>query len=260
MNSKSEQPLSLRQSVFKLLQKNPYLRAKELCKLLDLPYSQFGGQVQQRRFEFIHPKIEGGSKPSNSPNEQHHITAKGYVPKIPSLDRKVQGVTDLAIERGWELGTNRNRVLVWRMHPGIGHVEWWEKGTVSVYVLPPARMDKVKKLLFQAFYESGLIFDMKLFDAFAAQFHWSGAHDVFRTGQSMPHKTITTYQALGFVIKTGDRSHPDSIEVEWAYPEWVERLEYMLGVDARAFEQWSAFMRDLSTPKRLDPHKDRSVV
>jgi hypothetical protein len=237
---------------------------------MGLDYVLYGKQVTQRKYEWFHHYRIGVGSNSSKPDGQHHVTARGWVPK--SLERRVAGfesgkvlgftgVSEVAVAGGWELSGNRNRALLWKKDCcNLGRIEWWENGKVSVYVRSPVNMGRVKQLLFQAFYKTGLIYDMQVFDKFAAGFSWSGGHDVFDVGVRLPCKVISAYQHLGIkAIKLGDRSHPTCAEIEWAMPDWVERLEFLLGLNVKAFDQWTAFMKDLGWPRRLDP-KDRGIV
>ena len=49
-------------------------------------------------------------------------------------------------------------------------------------------------------------------------------------GQRLPKLTIDLFQkSNGIVIKVGDDSHPDSLEVLSTYPDWAERNERVSG-------------------------------
>jgi hypothetical protein len=259
---------SIREGVFKLLMRKPFLKAKELCFRLKLDYKAYGAQVTQRRYEWLHgicrnSLLESGVGSKGSPDEQHHVRAEGFVPK--SLDRREHTeVVAEAVKAGWTCSTNRNRALIWGRHrSSYGRIEWWETGKVSVHVRAPQTMGRVKQLLSYAFYESGLIFDSRVFDAFMKQVQWhgwTGAHDVFNTEQKLPYKVIRNYEQYGFVIKAGDRSHPNAIEVEWVRPDYAEKLEILMEVNMRQLIEFKGFLQDLSTPKPLDKSVMPGVV
>ncbi len=268
-HSDSSDCRSRRARIFQLLDKHPSLSPKELCSLMNLDYNLFGKQVTQRKYEWLHHYRVGVGSKGSKPDGQHHVTCRGWVPK--SLERRVvdcenrkilsyTGVTDDAVAVGWELSKNRNRVLLWKKDPNLGRIEWWENGKVSVYVRAPINMGRVKQLLFQAFFGTGLICDMRFFDKFTVGFTWSGSHDVWNASQKLPYLVIKGYERSGIkAIKLGDRSHPYSVEIEWATPEWADKVEVALAQNAKSFDQFTAFMKEFSSPRKLNP-ADKSVV
>ena len=81
---------------------------------------------------------------------------------------------------------------------------------------------------------------------------FKGAHYVFPVGQRLPKLTIDLFQrSNGVVIKVGDETHPDSLEVLATYPDWAERNE-------RLFEEISETLKNLagSGPKNLSGGED----
>jgi len=102
---------SIRQRVFNLLDENPSLTAKPLCKLLDLPYPAYRNYVNKLRYEWKNNhKNELGSKCSF-----HGWRGWWYVPI--GLDRV------RALDVGWVASGAHNRWLLWRneLKPLIGH-------------------------------------------------------------------------------------------------------------------------------------------
>jgi len=226
-------PFSLKSNVFQLLDQDPLLKAKKICKLLDYDYKTYGAQVSARRFEWLHSeKIHPfglGSKCSNYPDSQNHVRATCRVPEC--LDRrKYPDVLPLAIKAGWRQNANRNRALVWRNDQNsLGRIEWFENGTVSISVRSPINMGRARTLAGKAFGDTVLIANSRILIAFQESIRWGGAHDVYETKERLPYKKIETYvEPYNLVIKTGDRSHPNAIEVEWARIPGLERLENRL--------------------------------
>jgi len=213
-----------------LLSNNPFLKPTDICELMQWDYTLHGRTVSQRKYEWKKSLIYGlGSKSSKfAPDSQHHVRAYAYVPKC--LDRKVDSeVTERAIESGWILSKNPNRMLYFNEYKNTyGRVEWFETGRVNVYVRAPQHMGRVKKLISLAFYENDLIHNTWIYCAFVDSFRWAGAHDEFRTSKRLPKTEIRAYEKMGFIIKTGDKSHPYSVEVEWAHPEWAEKIEFLM--------------------------------
>ncbi len=260
---------SIREGVFKLLNRKPWLKPKDLCYFLKLDYRQYGAQVKQRRYEWLHPQLSlskyglGSSCSTFKPDDQHHVRAGGYVPK--SLDRRSNPeILRDAVKAGWRQSSNRNRVLIWNVQANtFGRIEWWETGKINVHIRDPHTMGRVKQLLSYAFFQSGLIFDSRVFDAFMKQIEWkgwAGAHDVYDTPQKLPYRVIKNYEHLGFIIKLGDRSHPYSVEVEWVRPEWDEKLESFLEANIRQMQSFSEMLKDLSQPKAFKKDVDRNMV
>jgi len=134
---------------------------------------------------------------------------------------------------------------------------------VNVHVKAPHHLGRVKRLVSLAFYENGLIFDSRIFFSFVDSFDWAGSHDVFTPEQKekrrLPPMEIRAYEKYGIAIKIGDRSHPYSVEVEWAYPMWAEKIEFLTKMNIKTLDYLNEFLRGLCTPKPLDP-RNRSVV
>lgn len=225
---------SIRHDAFKRLDKNPLLKAKDLATLMDLDYQQYGKYLNniKSRWKYHYQNGLGSKCP-----KQHRVKALVFVPK--SLDRKrFVDVGRQAVFAGWEESRNRNKVLLWKKDRFLGRVEWWQTGRVLVYVRKPQTMGRVKQLLCRAFFETNLILDGKILDAFMCNVHWHSSDDVFETGERLPYKVIDNYvESHGLRIVLGDRSHPDSVEVQWCYPDWLERTEQLLEVIAQGFQQ-----------------------
>ena len=254
---------SIAQRVYSLLDKSPYSTPKSICSQLKLSYETHGnyiGVLKSRRKSYY--QFELGSKCSNL----HHARAFCYVPK--SVDR------DRALEVGWIRSKSRNRFLVFK-DSEFGRVVWFETGRVNVMIKRPQQMGRVKQLLCKAFYESGLIYDPKVLDAFLARVYWKGAHEVHECSERLPYKVIDNYvESHGIRIVLGDRSHPKAVEVQWCYPDWIERHElkenYTLkalensskGIvqNSEAIQQFNELMKDLSSPRKSISSQDRLMV
>ncbi len=213
MNSDSK---SLRQQVFGLLDKNPLLTAKPLCKLMELNYRDYGCYVQNLRSQWkYHYKNRLGLKCLKSHRVRGWVVVEGWV------DR------GRAVGVGWRGTRARNRMLVWR--DGLGRLEWFETGRVNFVVRAPASLGRVKQLLCNGFAWTGLIEDNAAMAKVLDGVRLKGAHDVYPTAQRLPTMRITKYaRSNGVIIKVGDRTHPHAVEVEFTYPDWGERLEELL--------------------------------
>jgi hypothetical protein len=213
MNGNTE---SLRQRVFALLDENPYLTAKTICKLLDLPYKQ--------SYRYLN-KLKSDWK-SNRENEQGSKCSSVHGWRgwccVPYGVRR-----DLAVGVGWVLTKARNRWLLWRDE--IGRMQWFETGKINLYIRKPVNLGRVKQLVCNGFYKTGLIEDIVILDQVLATIHQKEAHHVFETGQPLPRMTIDAFdKSHGITIKVGDKSHRRAVEVISRCPNWAERNERIL--------------------------------
>ena len=214
-NSESCYSGGIRQRVYALLSKNPLLTAKSICKLLDLSYESYGAYVNNcRSFWKSNTRNEHGSKCSI-----HAWKGWCYVPN--SLDRV------RAVKEGWLASKARNRWLLWK--DKVGRLQWFETGRVNLYVRKPANLGKAYQLVCNGFSFVGLVTDVKVLEAVLASVRFKGAHYVFEANQHLPRLVIDLFsKSNGVVIKVGDVSHPDGIEVITSYPDWAERNEQVL--------------------------------
>lgn len=62
-----------------------------------------------------------------------------------------------------------------------------------------------------------------------ASVHFKGAHYVFNTEQRLPRLVIDLFaKSNGIIVKVGDTSHPNGVEIISCYPDWAERNERCL--------------------------------
>lgn len=214
-NSKDGYVISIRQSVFNFLDKNPLLTAKPLCKLLDLPYSQYQNYMNRLRYEWkSNYKNERGSKCSI-----HGWRGWCYLPNSVAA-----GIRSQAVGVGWVETRARNRWLLWKDR--LGRLQWFETGRVNLYVRKPANLGKAYQLICNGFSFTGLVTDIKVLEQILGSVRFKGAHYVFATEQRLPRLTIDLFaKSNGIIIKVGDRSHPHAVEVVACYPDWGERCE-----------------------------------
>ena len=221
---------SIRQEVFRELNMNPLLTPKALCKLLNLEHKKYGKYVGNLRSEWkFHYKNEPGSKCS-----LHGWRGWCFLPCSVERVR--------AVEVGWVQSKARNRWLLWKDR--VGRLQWFETGRVNLYVRKPANLGKAYQLVCNGFSFTGLITDVKVLERVLASVRFKGAHYVFATEQRLPRLTIDLFaRSNGVVIKVGDTSHPNSIEVVACYPDWAERNE-------RLFEQLNETLKQLLEPAK----------
>jgi len=96
-------------------------------------------------------------------------------------------------------------------------------------VRKPANLGKAYQLICNGFSFTGLITDIKVLENVLASVRFKGAHYVFPAEQWLPRLTIDLFaKSNGVIIKVGDQSHPNAVEVIACYPDWAERNERML--------------------------------
>jgi len=237
-HSESSDSESLRRQIVTELGKNPLLTAKPLCRLLGLDYRKHGKYVANlRSFWKYHHRNERGSKCSS-----HGWRGWCYLPA---------GVARAtAVDVGWLLSRARNRWLLWKDR--LGRLQWFETGRVNLYVRKPANLGRAYQLICNAFSFTGLITDIKVLEQVLASVRFKGAHYVFPVGQRLPRLTIDLFaKSNGMIVKVGDTTHPDSIELIAMYPDWAERNE-------RLFEELLETLRSAKTPGIEGPRDPRS--
>jgi len=233
---------SIKDSVFKLLDKNPLLTAKPLCKLLSLPWPQYRSYINNLRSRWLSsPRNERGSKCSI-----HGWRGWCYLP-----NGVVAGIRSQAVEVGWVETRARNRWLLWKDR--LGRLQWFETGRVNLYVRKPGNLGKAYQLICNGFSFTGLVTDIKVLEQVLSTLRFKGAHYVFSTEQRLPRLTIDLFaKSNGVIIKVGDRSHPHAVEVIACYPDWAERNERLL-------EQLNDTLRRLFEPAALNKVDQKKV-
>jgi hypothetical protein len=212
---------SIKHDVIKLLNKNPLLTAKPICKLLDLDYKQYHSYIDNIKHNWKNSlKFGRGSKAHVRPSF-HNARGWVYVDRLGLLRED-------ALKVGWVLSGNRNRGLLWRDR--LGRMEWFETGRVNLFVRAPALKARVFQLFCNGFSMTGLITNMAVLNNVLGSIRLKSAHAVFDVGEKLPYVVIDLFKlSNGVVIKSGDKSHPTAIEVHFAYPDWAEKNERLLG-------------------------------
>ena len=221
---------SVRQCVFRELDKNPLLTPSALRSIFKLDNKNCLQVLANYKTQWRHNyRNERGSKCS-----LHGWRGWCYLPN------GVGGIRTHAAEVGWKLSRARNRWLLWKDR--LGRLQWFETGRVNLYVRKPANLGRAYQLICNAFSFTGLITDIRILEEVLSSVRFKGAHYVFSVGQRLPKLTIDLFQkSNGIIIKVGDTTHPDSLEVIAMYPDWVERNE-------RLFEQLNDVLKRLFEP------------
>lgn len=154
------------------------------------------------------------------------------------LDRKKDPVVTIdAVKAGWILTKSKNRYLLWR-DPKRGRLEWFETGRCKVWVKRPASQGKAFQMLCDAFFSTGLIFDIRLLEPFLKSLRFKGATLIIKTSERLPYfKLDFLKDSNGILIKAGDRSHPTCYEINFWYPDWGEHAEQVIARLTKMLEQ-----------------------
>jgi len=238
---------SMRREIRALLNKNPLLTAKPICKILGIDYKTYGHYVRNEKCIWkksyknrLHLK---GLTGDNFKNWRGWV----YVQKI--IDRKKDStVTERAVEAGWILTKARNRFLLWK-DPKRGRLEWFETGRVKIWIRKPANRGKANEILVNSFLRTGLISNFKIFEALLRSVRFKGATLLIPTSMRLPYlKLDLLKESNGVVFKMGDLSHPDCLEFNFFYPDWGEHSEAVVA-------RFHKLLGDVFNPKTQDPKK-----
>ena len=122
---------------------------------------------------------------------------------------------------GWVASRAKNRFFVW--HGRFGRVVWFESGTVTLHVRRPGNLGKAKQLFCDAFVNTGLLTDFKLLNPVLERIRPKSGHFPYGTGERLPYMVIRDFEeSHGIVIKVGDRTHPDAVEVIAGFSETID--------------------------------------
>ena len=211
---------SIKARVLHLLDKNPLLTAKPLCKLLNLDFKKYKDYV-----DHIRSAWKTDSKNEQVPKRPIFRNWRGFVYVPEGLSR------DHALTAGWTLSRSRNRPLLWKDQ--LGRLEWFETGRVNIWLRQPASEGRLAQLLAMAFYRTGLIPDIEAFEVFRKSARSKGAQLFFENSKK-PEKRlihITDPKAPGpnFAFRLNP-THNLAMVPDW--PEKNERLfvEFMEGM------------------------------
>jgi len=263
-NSYASYGVSMRKEVCKLLDENPLLTAKMLAKLMNLDYKKYRQTLTNyRNFWLYNHENERGSKCSSL----HCFKAKVKL-DLP-LSQKLRGVVDSNGGKngfGWVLSKARNRFLVWKGR--LGRAVWFESGTVTLHVKRPGNLGKAKQLFCDAFVNTGLLTDVKVLNPILERIRPKSGHFPYSSGERLPYMVIRDFEeSHGIVIKVGDKTHPNAIEVIASFSDAIDlALQKIdnLEKSGHALNRISDFLsklgsfEDLEEPKRTN--KDQKML
>ena len=204
---------SIRARAFKELDESPLNTAKRLAVLLNLPYREYRNYLTKLRSEWkYYHKSERGSKCSS-----FHCVRWGL------WERVVADRVD-ALRFGWVQSRARNRFLQFKN--GLGRVVWFETGTVRLHVRSPGDEGRAKQLFCDAFFKSGLIFDVNVLNKYQDSLFLDSFHTVVKTDRRLPYVHVRDFEGTnGFEFKSGDRTHPHCFEFIVRYQSQFEEAK-----------------------------------
>jgi len=175
-------------------------------------------------FGYVHLAVvlvaEQGSKCSNF----HCFKAKAKLD--PALSQALRQVVCVDWNRGgtgfgWVQSKAKNRFWFWRGK--LGRVVWFETGSVRLHVRRPGNLGRAKQLFCDAFVNTGLLTDFEVLNPILERIRPKSGHFPYSAGERLPYMVIRDFElSHGVVIKVGDRSHPDAVEVIASFSDVVD--------------------------------------
>lgn len=230
---------SLRQQVFALLTQYPTLKPKAICGLLHTDKVDY---VRHLRSEWIHDYLFGLGSKLPSPS-YHRAKYWVYVDRF-GLSR------EKALQAGWVESKNRNKVLVFH-DEDYGRIEWhFKSGRVNMQPRQPSNLGRVQGLFCRGFFnaKAALIETMPLLTLVLGEIRFKGATKVWDGIYHGKPIVIEDFRlSNGVVIKAGDLSHREGIEVEYCLPDWAERSEAQLARSSKILEELTKLLKGEQT-------------
>ena len=165
---------------------------------------------------------------------------------------------------GWVLvGCLLGRRIVFGFgRASLGRAVWFETGLVGLNVRRPGNLGKAKQLFCDAFVNSGLVTDFKVINPVLERIRPKSGHFPYSAGERLPYMVIRDFeQSHGIVIKVGDRTHPDSVEVIASFSDTMDdaldKLEKLEKTEIRNSEALQKVAGILSNLFGVDPDKQR---
>jgi hypothetical protein len=220
----------IKKQIYLKLDENPLLSPKEIAKLLDLPYKQYRNYITKTRsnWKYYHEN-ERGSKCSSF----HCYKAKTWLDKGLSDGLRCGLVLGGS---GWFLSRAKNRFLIFKDR--LGRVVWFETGSVRLFVKKPGNLGKAKQLFCNAFVNSGVITDVAVWSPIVNRVSPKSCHFPYVTPQRLPYVFINDFaESHGIVIKVGDRSHPNAVEVIAEFTSKQDEIERKVSAVFEVFNQ-----------------------
>ena len=231
-------------------------KIKQLAKFIGLDYQANKNYLWQISSDFkTDVRNRQGLKPPNWHN---------WLGRIEEKDCSCQLSREEAVKKGWLQTRAKNHYLLWKDPKGLGRFEWHLDGTIKTWVRKPVSDVKKLQLLANAFFNTYLITDIKIFTEWARTLRQLGEDCAVHVGFDVPYFEIDLFKdSNGIVIVGGDKSHRDCIEAKLRVPEWAweyrAKAEMMLQESMKAIDHFTKALQGVAAPRSL-PKDDRSVV
>lgn len=233
MKEYSHIPDSLRKQVFKLLDKDPLLKPKKICKLLDLNYKERGAVVTQYKKQWKKEYASQRGLIRSCPDDVHNAFYKGKLVGVDGLIGRLRR-ENFSV---WKLSRAKNRY--WIFKSKLGRVRFFETGTVELWVRKPASGGKAMQLFSHAFTWTKLVDSISAVEAFQKTL-MRKMHTLFDYGQRVPYMKVTAFQGTHkFTYVSGDKSHPTCAEFMFEYHAEVDSARRLFDQMQSFFEQFS---------------------
>jgi hypothetical protein len=234
MREQSDIPDSLRHCVFKLLDKNPLLKPKQICELLKESYHERGEVVTQYKKQWKKEYKNQRGLNRSCPDDVHNAFYKGRLEGVRDVLGKLPKLVGVS---NWRPTKAKNHYWVFKSN--LGRIRFFENGTVELWVRKPASDGKCMQLFSHAFTWTKLIDSISQVEEFQKTL-MRKMHAVFDYGQRVPYMKVTAFQGTHkFTYVSGDKSHPTCGEFMFEYHAEVESARRLFDQMQGFFEQFS---------------------
>ena len=209
---------SIRQRIYKLWTKNPYITAKPACKKLNLNYKKHGSYIRKELSHFRSYHKFG--LPQKALNPHRRIFVWENVPRsllfCGDMCRSLEKL-------GWSEVSNRNGMWIFR--DDRGSVHWYKGGLVRLYLRGAVQLARAKELFCKAF---SWFSNEQFVEFLDCPLREELRHWVFDVGAPMPRFDIRNFEKSHGIRIFTDGSHPTSLEVEETRPLSMIQFEEVI--------------------------------
>lgn len=221
--------VSTRKAVFNILEQNKDLKPSQIIEILKKDFGVTNPNKQTIRN--YKAEWKKGTLCYASPLRPHRRVFEWLVVRSKRRENK-------ALDRGWNIVSNRNQMMVFR--GDAGSVHWYPKGKVLLYLRGQAMMSKAKELFCRAFWN--VIGKNETLKSVSAPVREIGRHMVFDLGHKLPKFEIRYYEKSHGIRIFSDGTHPTAVEVAETEPFWLNRLDDMADVFSETGESFKESM------------------
>lgn len=252
---------TLKERVFLFMERYPNNKSnKDLCTFLNLDYYRHRDVIKQYKSQWRKSKLR--TRQGLNCLNFHNVRFWNYMLKSNNEYR----VMAVLLECGWIETKAKNGMIIWK--DNLGRIEWFKTGRLNCWIKKPASKSKMVNLLCNAFFRTGIIQDVNVFNEWKDEFKLKGFHVVKDTGVELPYCKIGMLKdSNGVILVMGDKSHKTGLEVQVTYPDWIERNEKLfehamktIQINSIQIQQFSDFMQSLITPKPIPKKAEQMFI